>query len=303
MKLFYHPIYSQLALPAHHRFPISKYQRLYDKVCANDELSAYLETCCAPPASLEQINLVHEPIYVQQFLDGCLESKAQKRIGFPYSEELVKRTLQSVGNTIGAAKEALSSGFAINLGGGYHHAFADYGSGYCIFNDAAIAARCLVNEQRVDKVLIVDLDVHQGDGSAAILAHDEDIITLSVHAEQNFPRLKQHSDYDFALQKGCGDEHYLETLAQALNLVIRLHTPDLIIYNAGADVVHEDELGVLSLTLEGVLARDKMVMNSALQHHIPLACVLGGGYQRNVNGVIEAHWQLLRAAHQCYGEK
>ncbi|WP_462157993.1 histone deacetylase family protein [Pseudoalteromonas sp. GB56] len=303
MKLFYHPIYSQLALPAHHRFPISKYQRLYNKISNNTEISKVMEICCAPPATIEQVCLAHEQTYVHQFINGGLSSKAQKRIGFPHSQALVERTMQSVGNTLGAAKEALNSGFAINLGGGYHHAFADHGSGYCIFNDAAVAARWLVDKQLVDSVLIVDLDVHQGDGSAAILAQDSEIITLSLHAEQNFPRLKQHSDYDFALEKACDDRHYMDTLEQALSFVLRLHSPDIIIYNAGADIVDKDELGVLSLTLDGVLARDKMVISTALNCGIPLTCVLGGGYQRDVNGVVEAHWQLLRAAYQCYGEK
>lgn len=204
---------------------------------------------------------------------------------------------------IGAALAALECNIAINLAGGYHHAFASHGSGYCIFNDAAIAARYLIREQRADTVLIVDLDVHQGDGSAAILADDDDIITLSLHAEQNFPRLKQRSDYDFALLSGCTDAQYLETLEQALSLAIRLHNPDIILYNAGADIVNDDELGVLALSLDGALARDKTVMRFAKEHDIALACMLGGGYQRDVKGVIEVHWQLLCAASSTYAGK
>ncbi|MFY8272671.1 histone deacetylase [Pseudoalteromonas sp. SSDWG2] len=300
MKLFYHPIYSELDLPPHHRFPIDKYRLLFERVMSHKDAKEHFELNCADAATPNDILRAHSQQYVTDFLQGTLSPQQQKRIGFPYSHTLVARTLQSVGNTMAAAKAALQCGLSINLAGGYHHAFADYGSGYCIFNDAAIAARFLIEEQLAHTVLIVDLDVHQGDGSAAILEDDSDIITLSLHGEQNFPRIKQHSDYDLALPNGCDDDTYLDTLDQALNLTIRLHDPDIIIYNAGADVYNEDELGVLALTLDGVRRRDTLVIETAKHYDIPLACVLGGGYQRDVHKVVDVHWQLLLSAHQAY---
>lgn len=293
MKYYYHPSYSALDLPPHHRFPIAKYQLLHQRIDGHPSIAAQWH--CAQPASQEQIALCHTFDYLNGFIKGTLDSKAQKRIGFPYSEALVERTMQSVGNSIAMAQTAMQDGVSINLGGGYHHAYSTHGSGYCIFNDLAIAAKVLINDGLAERVLLVDLDVHQGDGSAEILQGDTDIITLSLHGEQNFPRIKQQSDYDFALPTGCADEHYLETLEQALQLAIRLHQPDIILYNAGADVYSKDELGVLSLSLKGVRARDDMVINRAKQHNIPLGCALGGGYQKDVSELVNVHWQLIAA--------
>ncbi|WP_105190828.1 histone deacetylase family protein [Pseudoalteromonas sp. T1lg48] len=300
MNVFYHPLYSALPLPAHHRFPIDKYRLLHQRLLSDSQLSETLLLRCAEPASKEQLTLVHTPDYINGFIGGTLPASAQKRIGFPHSDTLVARTLQSVGNSIGAAYCALEHGLAINLAGGYHHAFATHGSGYCIFNDLAIAARELIHQEQVEAVLLLDLDVHQGDGSASILGEDTDIITLSLHGEQNFPRLKQRSDYDFPLPTGCDDTLYLDTLETALNLVLRLHQPDIILYNAGADVVAEDELGTLSLSLEAVRQRDTLVMSIAKQKNIPLCCALGGGYQRNLEQVVDVHWQLLLSAYHSY---
>ncbi|MBS3798627.1 MULTISPECIES: histone deacetylase family protein [unclassified Pseudoalteromonas] len=300
MNLFYHPLYSALPLPAHHRFPIDKYRLLHERLMLHPELSKAARLRCAEPISQQQLALAHTPEYIADFIDGTLPASAQKRIGFPHSDTLVARTLQSVGNSLGAAYCALEHGLAINLAGGYHHAFAGHGSGYCIFNDLAIAARELIHQGRVDTVLLLDLDVHQGDGSASILDEDENIITLSLHGEQNFPRLKQRSDYDFPLPTGCDDGLYLETLETALNLVLRLHQPDIILYNAGADVVAEDELGTLSLSLEAVRQRDTQVMTMAKEKNIPLCCALGGGYQRNLEQVVDVHWQLLLSAYYSY---
>ena len=300
MKLFYHPIYSQLDLPAHHRFPISKYQQLFDMLCAHPELKSGFTISCAEPISVSTLELAHDADYVHQFITGTLADKAQKRIGFCHSDALVERTLQSVGNTLGAAQAALKDGAAMNLAGGYHHAFGNYGSGFCIFNDAITAARYLYQAGLIDNALIIDLDVHQGDGSAAIAERDDAITTLSLHGERNFPRIKQSSDYDFALPLHCDDRVYLETLAQALKLTQRLHRPDIIFYNAGADVHSDDELGTLSLSLDGVGARDAQVLTHAKHHEIPICTMLGGGYQRNLEQLVKVHWQLLKQFHQCF---
>ncbi len=291
MSLFYHPLYSALDLPPHHRFPIQKYRLLYQRVV--EENLAPIQTPVA--ATKEQLALCHDPDYIAQFIGGTLDPKAQKRIGFPWSETLVERTLYSVGASISAAKAAMETGIALQIGGGYHHAFSDHGSGYCIFNDLAVAARALKREGLAERIVLLDLDVHQGDGSAEILKDDPDIITCSLHCESNFPRIKQTSDYDFALPPGTGDDAYLETLEQALNLVTRLHSPDIILYNAGADIYRGDELGQFDVTLAGVFKRDSTVMAFCRERALPLCCALGGGYQRDIERLIEVHWQLFRA--------
>ncbi|MCG7533832.1 histone deacetylase [Pseudoalteromonas sp. OOF1S-7] len=299
--LFYHPSYSSLSLPPKHRFPIEKYHLLYQQL---------LQTPCANwltqptvVASFEQLSLCHDPEYVAAFLNGMLASSDVKRMGFPWSERLVERTLHSVGAALEAAQLALSRGFAANLSGGYHHAFSDRAAGFCIFNDLAIAARHLIRTGQADSVLLLDCDVHQGDGSAEILAADPQIITCSLHCEQNFPKLKQQSDYDFALPKGSSDEVYLATLNEALGLCTRLHQPDIILYNAGADIYHHDELGHFDISLDGVLARDTLVLKHAKRNHIPLMATLGGGYQRNVGRLVDVHLQLFIALQQVWPER
>ncbi|KAF7786738.1 hypothetical protein PRUB_a1388 [Pseudoalteromonas rubra] len=299
--LFYHPSYSALPLPPKHRFPIDKYRLLYQQL---------LQTPCASwltqpnlVASPAHITLCHEPEYVTAFLNGTLPDGAVKRMGFPWSEQLVERTLCSVGAALEAVQLALSDGFAANLSGGYHHAFSDRAAGFCIFNDLAIAARYLIQTGQVDTVLLLDCDVHQGDGSAEILADDTQIITCSLHCEQNFPKLKRQSDYDFALPVDCSDATYLATLHDALSLCTRLHQPDIILYNAGADIFRLDELGHLAVSLDGVLARDKQVLGHARQQGIPLMAALGGGYQRNVSRLVDVHMQLFIALQQIWPER
>ncbi len=217
-------------------------------------------------------------------------------MGFPYSNELVERTLLSVGASIQSSEHALKHGFSANLSGGYHHAYGDYGSGFCIFNDLAIAASHLINTEQADTVLIFDCDVHQGDGTAQITQNHDQIITCSIHCEQNFPRNKQESTYDFALPAKTTDAEYLATLEQALDFCVRIHNPDIILYNAGADIYTKDELGLFDVSLNGVYERDLFVLNFCKQHQIPLMCALGGGYQRNLSSLINVHKQLFKAA-------
>lgn len=217
-------------------------------------------------------------------------------MGFPYSNELVERTLLSVGASIQSSEHALKHGFSANLSGGYHHAYSDYGSGFCIFNDLAIAAAHLINTEQADTVLIFDCDVHQGDGTAQITQNHDQIITCSIHCEQNFPRNKQQSTYDFALPAKTTDAEYLTTLKQALDFCVRIHNPDIILYNAGADIYEKDELGLLNVSLNGVYKRDFFVLNFCKQQKIPLMCSLGGGYQRNLTSLVNVHKQLFKAA-------
>lgn len=217
-------------------------------------------------------------------------------MGFPWSHELVERTLYSVGASIHGAEYALQHGAAFNLSGGYHHAFTGYGSGFCIFNDLAIAAAHLINTDQADTVLIFDCDVHQGDGTAEVTQAHPQIISCSIHCQQNFPRIKQQSNYDFSLEHGTKDTEYLETVKQALALTMRLHQPDIILYNAGADIATNDELGHFQVSMEGVYQRDYFVLNQAKEAKIPIFAVMGGGYQRNVSRLVDVHGQLFRAA-------
>jgi len=294
MQLFYHPLYSALTLPERHRFPIQKYQMLKAEI----ERLGFEGTQFITPAkaTAEQLALCHSQTYINDFLNGSLSDKAIKKMGFPYSHELVERTLLSVGASIQGSEYALSHSFCANLSGGYHHAYSDYGSGFCIFNDLAIAAAHLINTHQAETVLIFDCDVHQGDGTAQIAQSHSNIITCSVHCEQNFPRSKQQSDYDFALPASTSDSEYLTTLKQALEFCVRINNPDIILYNAGADIYEKDELGLFNISLEGVYNRDYYILNYCKVNNIPLMCALGGGYQRKVNQLINVHKQLFKAA-------
>jgi len=219
MLVFYHPLYSALELPKRHRFPITKYQLLKQHIA---ELG-FTDFISPDKASYEQLQLCHSNEYVKRFISGQLTDKEIKKIGFPWSNQLVERTLYSVGASIQAAESALTAQLTVNLSGGYHHAYHDHGSGFCIFNDLAIAAAHLINTEQAATVLIFDCDVHQGDGSAEIAQSLTDVITCSIHCQQNFPRLKQQSDYAFALDAGTTDDEYLHTVNIALDFCLRLH--------------------------------------------------------------------------------
>ena len=296
LRIFYHPYYSALVLPERHRFPLAKYQALFERL---GDLGYPLAE--APPASRDQIIRVHDADYVDAALQGCLDQVAIRRLGFPWSPLLIERTLRSVGATLAASRHALEQGCGLQISGGYHHAHRNFGSGFCLFNDLVIAARTCLDEGRCERVLIVDLDVHQGDGSATLCAGSRDIITLSLHGEHNFPRHKPASHLDFALPSGMGDDAYLETLAQALSLALRLHAPDLILYQAGVDVHRDDELGYLSLTDAGVRQRDAMVFDYAVRHGLPIAAVPGGGYRRDWQQLIPLHLSLFEEARRRFG--
>ena len=294
MQFFYHPLYSALTLPERHRFPIQKYQLLKAEI---EGLGLTANHFTSPiKATPAQLSLCHNQAYINGFLNGSISNKAIKKMGFPYSNQLVERTLLSVGASIQGSEHALKHGFSANLSGGYHHAYSDYGSGFCIFNDLAIAAAHLINTEQADTVLIFDCDVHQGDGTAQITQNHNQIITCSIHCEQNFPRNKQESTYDFALPAKTADDEYLATLEQALDFCVRIHNPDIILYNAGVDIYTKDELGLFNISLNGVYERDLFVLNFCKQHQIPLMCALGGGYQRNLSSLINVHKQLFKAA-------
>lgn len=293
-NLTFHPIYSQLTLPVRHRFPIEKYQGIYDALLLRGVNPERFVTPQPVPVSL--LNAHYSPEYVNALVTGALDRQAMRRIGFPWSEQLIRRSLTAVGGTIATAEQALKHGIALNLTGGYHHAAADFGSGFCLFNDLYLAAKRMLQEPGIDRVLIVDLDVHQGDGTALLAQQDDSVITLSLHGEKNFPHRKQQSDLDFPLPKGTEDEVYLNVVDEALSLALRTFTPDAVIYDAGVDIHENDDLGHLNITTEGVFARDQMVINTCKQSGLPVACVIGGGYQRDIAALVEVHLQLFHAA-------
>lgn len=296
--LIYHPIYSQLELPYKHRYPIGKYQALYQALLELGVPSEYFTS--SEIASTEQLLSVHQAFYTEQLISGQLDSKAMRRIGFPWSEQLVTRSLTSVGGTVKTVQLALQQGLALHLSGGYHHAFASEGSGFCLFNDLAVAARYALT-QGVDKVLIFDCDVHQGDGTAAIFADEPAVVTASLHGEKNFPARKQQSSWDLGLATACTDDEYLAAVTQSLDYLLRIHQPDLVIYDAGIDIHQQDDLGLLHISTAGVAERDWYVLSECLNRGIPVAAVIGGGYQRDLAALTQIHLQLFYAAFKISG--
>jgi len=291
VKAFYSDRYV-LPLPLGHRFPMRKYRLIREAAQAIPQL----ELCEAQAASDGVLALAHHPQYIRAVAEGTLSAAQQRAIGFPWSSEMVERSRRSAGATIMACRAAFDDGISVNLAGGTHHAFADHGEGFCVFNDAAVAARLMQAERRAERVAIVDLDVHQGNGTAAILAEDDSVFTLSVHGERNFPFQKQASDLDIGLADGTGDEAYLAALAQALEVLFARFSPQLMIYLAGADPHEGDRLGRLKLSLNGLADRDRMVIAQARQRNIPLAVTMAGGYGKRLEDTVAAHVQTISIA-------
>lgn len=298
LPIVYHPNYV-VPLPPGHRFPMAKFQQLYESLL-NDGVVHSSQIHSPELPSRSWIELVHTPDYVQDYYEGTLDPKAQRRIGLPWSPALVNRTCIAVGGTILTAQLALEYGLACNTAGGTHHAFPSYGSGFCIFNDLAIASRVLLELGWVEKILIVDLDVHQGDGTAFIFQNDPRVFTFSMHCDINFPSTKQTSDLDVPLPEGMEDEAYLQTLAEYLPDLLSEVQPDLVLYDAGVDVHLGDRLGKLALSDRGVFCRDMQVLSTCVGKGYPVACVIGGGYADDLNGLVYRHSLVHRAASEVY---
>jgi acetoin utilization deacetylase AcuC-like enzyme len=291
-SLVYHPDYVS-PLPIGHRFPMAKFGLLHDRLVA-DGVVGKVHRPELPPT--DWLELVHDRDYVRTFRDGSIDPKAMRRIGLPWSPQLVHRTQIALGGTVLAARLALQEGLAGNAAGGTHHAFADYGSGFCIFNDLATAARVLLAEGLVQRVLIVDLDVHQGDGTAAIFQDEPRVLTFSMHCGINFPGTKQRSDLDVALEEGLEDEDYLRTLDRYLPDLLSQFQPDLVLYDAGVDPHLEDLLGKLALTDRGLYCRDMQVLTACVGGGYPVAYVIGGGYGADLGALVDRHALVFRAA-------
>jgi acetoin utilization deacetylase AcuC-like enzyme len=284
-----------LPLPDGHKFPMAKYSCLRERVIAHG-LVAPECLAEAPPASWEDLGLVHTTAYVNAVATGTLPADIQRRIGFPWSPGMVERSRRSVGATIAAARAALVDGLAVNLAGGTHHAFADRGEGYCVFNDVAVGSRVLQRDHDVIRIAVVDCDVHQGNGTAAIFRDDPAVFTFSMHGANNFPFRKEASDLDVHLEDGTGDEEYLGLLSAHLDAVLQRHEPEFIFYLAGADPYEGDRLGRLKLTIAGLRARDELVLGRCRAFGLPVAISMSGGYAPDVEAIVTIHANTVAVA-------
>jgi len=282
-------------LPEGHRFPIAKYTLLRDRVLGEGVIPA--ECLHDPPrVSREDLLLVHTVDYVDRFTSGRLTSEEQRRLGFPWSESLVERSYRAAGGTSEAARFALEHGIAMNLAGGTHHAFPAHGEGFCVFNDVAIAIRSLQRDRRIERALVVDLDVHQGNGTHAVFAGDDSVFTFSMHGDRNYPFRKVPGSLDVDLHDRIGDDEYLGLLITALPSVIARSRADLVVYLAGADPHENDRLGRLSLTFDGLARRDSFVLEQCREVGLPVVVTIAGGYGKSIDETVQVHVNTARIA-------
>ncbi len=287
-----------LPLPAGHRFPMQKYARLRERVQAELPPGA-VQLVLAPAATDREILRAHDPAWLRAVVDGTLTPAQQRDIGFPWSTAMVERSRRSAGATLAACRSALEQGISVNLAGGTHHAFRDRGAGYCVFNDVAIAAAAMQAERRVQRVLVVDCDVHQGDGTASIAAGDPSVFTFSIHGRNNYPFTKVAGDLDIELDDGTGDAEYLDRLAGGLDHAFAAARAGLVIYLAGADPYEGDRLGRLSVSRAGLAARDRRVFDRCAQAGLPVAVCMAGGYAREIEDTVAIHLDTVRIAAGC----
>jgi acetoin utilization deacetylase AcuC-like enzyme len=289
----HHPAYVT-SLPRAHRFPMPKFGRLFELLCRED-LARPAQVARPEPAPRAWLELAHEPAYVAAVLEQRLDPEAVRRLGLPMSPELALRSRCAVAGTVLAGRLALEHGLACNTAGGSHHAFAGFGAGFCVFNDVAVAARVLLAEGVIHQALVLDLDVHQGDGTAAIFQADARVFTCSVHCRTNFPARKQQSDLDVALDADTGDATYLDLVDRLLPDLVERVAPDLVFYNAGVDPHVDDRLGRLALSDAGLRARERLVLDACRRRNAPLACVVGGGYADDLDRLARRHAFLHEA--------
>jgi acetoin utilization deacetylase AcuC-like enzyme len=275
-------------LPEGHRFPIAKYALVRERVLADNIVAA---DAVHDPAriSLDDLLLVHTPDYVDRFTRGALTTNEERRLGFPWSDALVERAYRAAGGTSEAARAALDHGIAMNLAGGTHHAFSSHGEGFCVFNDVAVAIRALQRDREIERAAVIDLDVHQGNGTHAVFADDDRVFTFSMHGGRNYPFRKVAGDLDIELADRTGDDDYLSLLADALPRVIDAARPDLVVYLAGADPHEHDRLGRLALTFDGLARRDSMVLEQCREVGIPVAVTIAGGYGDPIDDTVRVH--------------
>ena len=298
---FFFPDTPDLPLPPGHRFPAGKYRMLRDRIIADGILGSAPLTA-STPATRTELQQAHSAAYVEAALAGTLTADVQRGIGLPWSETLIARSQATVGGSIQAARSALETGFSGQLAGGTHHAHRDFGSGFCVFNDLAVASLTLLAEQRVSRITILDLDVHQGDGNAAILGPMPAVFVVSLHGERNFPFTKPPSDFDIGLPDGTGDDAYLAALEPALEQIAAFR-PDLLLYLSGADALKSDRLGRLDLSLTGLAARDRRVFDFCRQRALPVSVAIGGGYADPISDSVEGYLNTFRAGMDVLGTR
>ena len=300
MQLFYSDTFV-LPLPPGHRFPMEKYARLRQTLL--DEGYPPADFILPEGASREDLCRAHDPAYVERVCSGQLTPEEMRQIGFPWSDAMVERSRRSAGATLGACRAALAEGWGVNLAGGTHHAAHAAGAGFCVFNDAAVAARALQAQDGVGQVAVIDCDVHQGDGTARILEGDASVFTFSIHGARNYPFAKARSDLDIELPDGCDDAAYLAALEQGLADLFSRCRPQLAIYLAGADPYAGDRLGRLSLTMAGLEARDERVLAACRERGIPVAIAMAGGYARDIGDTVAIHANTIRCARRHFEQR
>lgn len=296
---FFYPDVEAMPVPSGHRFPARKYQML--RALINREAILPAESLHpSPPARHDDLLLAHDPAYVDAVIAGTLDSDALRRIGLPWSETLVRRSLATVGGAMAAATSALETGLSGQLAGGTHHAHRDFGSGFCVFNDLAVAALSLLARGRASRIAILDLDVHQGDGNSAILTADPRVLVVSIQGERNFPFRRVPSDIDIELPDGTEDAAYLAALDRVLPQIAAFR-PDLVLYLSGADPLAEDKLGRLSLTHRGLAERDRLVFDFCRSRGWPVSIAIGGGYADPIDASVRAYANTFQAARDVFG--
>ena len=294
MKIFYADHFV-LPLPPGHRFPMSKYSRLRERVVAAGIVPPH-ELVEPPAATDAHLGLAHDAAYVRRVSEGTLDAQEQRRIGFPWSPQMVERSRRSVGATMSAARAALHDGFGVNLAGGTHHAYADHGEGYCVFNDVGVAIRWLMHEQQIRRAVVFDTDVHQGNGTAAMFRDEPDVFSFSVHGANNFPFRKERSTLDIALPDGTADDGYLAAISEGLAAAFATDRFDIAFYIAGADAHEHDELGRLRVTAQGLARRDDLILGACARLGVPAVVVMGGGYGRDVEETVAIHLNSVLTA-------
>ena len=298
LKIAYHPIYCH-PLPEGHRFPMAKYelipaQLLHEGVCSEANFFA------PPPVDERWILGVHDKTYWQDLQHLSITAKMARRIGFPVSEALIKREVIISQGTIMGCDFALQHGVAMNVAGGTHHAYADRGEGFCLLNDVAIAANYLLENKLAKRILVIDLDVHQGNGTAVIFKNESRVFTFSMHGKDNYPLFKEESDLDIALATGTTDSEFLKPLEATLHHLVQRHKPDFAFYIAGVDILESDRLGKLSVSKNGCKQRDEMVFDICQRHTIPVMVLMGGGYSPRLADIVDAHCETFKAANNAY---
>ena len=292
------PIYTY-PVPENHRFPMEKYALLHEQLLWEGVVQKQ-DFFSPKKVSFASATLVHSPQYVKDFIGLTLDERTRIHIGFIQSQQLVDRELTLVQGTIDGALYALEDGIAFNIAGGTHHAYSNRGEGFCMLNDQAIAAAYLLQYRKAKRILIIDLDVHQGNGTAEIFSHTPEVFTFSMHAKGNYPFVKEQSDMDIELEDKTTDTVYLSLLKEALTKLFEKHQPDFVFYQSGVDVLESDKFGKLSLSLAGCRERDRLVFEACAQRQVPVQCSMGGGYSPRLSTILEAHTQTFKVAQEVF---